>query len=91
MSISLSSLVDNLSKIYKKECKKCMEKEKTISEGKFIGIEGNKLSYRYKRCNDKSDKPINDLIKKFPNIYKFCNGDVNKFGLLLRKGVYTYE
>ena len=24
-------------------------------------------------------------------IYEFCNGDINKFILLLRKGVYPYE
>ena len=35
--------------------------------------------------------PINGLIKKFPNINKFCNGDINKFVLLLKKGVYPYE
>ena len=27
----------------------------------------------------------------FSNIYQFCNGDINKFVLLLRKGVYLYE
>ena len=31
------------------------------------------------------------LIKKFPRIYKLCNGNLNKFVLLLRKGVYPYE
>ena len=31
------------------------------------------------------------LIEKFPNTYKFCNGDLNNFSLLLRKGVYPYE
>ena len=36
-------------------------------------------------------KTINALIKKFPNTYKFCNNDINKFILLLRKGVYPYE
>ena len=36
-------------------------------------------------------KPVNGLIKKFPNTYEFCNGDINKFILLLRKGVYPYE
>ena len=24
-------------------------------------------------------------------MYQFCNGDINKFVLLLRKGVYPYE
>ena len=30
-------------------------------------------------------------MKKFSRTYKFCNGDLNKFILLLRKGVYPYE
>ena len=36
-------------------------------------------------------KPINGLIKKFRNTYKFCNNDINKFILLLKKRVYPYE
>ena len=51
MSASLSSLVDNLTEISKKESRK-------------------------------------ELIEKFPNTYQFCNKDLNKFALLLRKGVY---
>ena len=35
--------------------------------------------------------PINRLIKKFPNLYQFCNEDINKFVLLLRKGFYPCE
>ena len=35
--------------------------------------------------------PINRLIKKFLNVYQFCNEDINKFALLLRKSVYLYE
>ena len=31
------------------------------------------------------------LIKKFRSLYQFCDGDLNKFILLLRKGVYPYE
>ena len=38
-----------------------------------------------------SNKPINELIEKFPNTYQLCNKDNNKFILLLRKGVYPYE
>ena len=30
-------------------------------------------------------------MKKFPRTYKFCDGNLNKFVLLLRKGVYPYE
>ena len=32
-----------------------------------------------------------DLIKIFGSIYKFCNKVVNKFILLIRKGIYSYE
>ena len=32
-----------------------------------------------------------ELINKFSSIYDFCKGDINKFILLLRKGVYPYE
>ena len=30
-------------------------------------------------------------MKKFKNRYSSCNNDLNKFILLLRKGVYPYE
>ena len=42
---------------------------------------------RCKQCK----KLIEGLIKKFPSVYQFCNGDLNKFILLLQKGVYPYE
>ena len=42
-------------------------------------------------CKKRQSKPINELIKKFSNTYEFCNGDINKIILLLRKGVYPYE
>ena len=32
-----------------------------------------------------------DLIEKFPRTYKFCNSNLNKFVLLLKKGAYLYE
>ena len=44
-----------------------------------------------KICNGTSNKSINNLIGKFSRMHKFCNGDLNKFVLLLRKGVYPYE
>ena len=34
---------------------------------------------------------MNELIKKFSNTYRFYNKYINKFVLLLRKGVYPYE
>ena len=49
------------------------------------------MIYKCKECKDKSDKLITPLIVRFPSRYQFCNGDNNKFALLLRKGVYPYE
>ena len=67
-------------------------KEKNIrSECEFIGFKNNRLNYKCKECNKTSAKSVNDLIEKFPTTYKFCNGNLNKFVLLLRKGVYPYE
>ena len=36
-------------------------------------------------------EPINELIKTFSGTHKFCNNDLNKFILSLRKAVYPYE
>ena len=68
-----------------------MERKIIRSECEFIGLKGNKLKYKCKECNDISTKSINELIEKFSRTYKFCNSDLNKFVLLLRKGVYPYE
>ena len=40
---------------------------------------------------DYSNKLDKKLKKKFKNTLKFSNNDINKFILLLRKGVYPYE
>ena len=75
----------------KKECKGCEERRKIKSVCKFIGLENNKLNYKSKECKKRLLKPMNGLIERFPNIYQFCNEGINKFVLLLRKGVYPYE
>ena len=92
MSTSLSRLADNLSEIYKKECKGCKEiKKKIKSVCDFIGRKNNKLHCKYKKCEKRWLKSINGLIKKFTNIHQFCNGEIKEFVLLLRKGIYPYE
>ena len=91
MSTSLSSLVDSLSEIYKKEGKGCKQRKKIKSVCNFIGLENNELNYKCKEYKKRWLKPTNELIKKFPNVYQFCNGVINKFILLLRKGAYPYE
>ena len=45
MSTALSSLVDNLSEIYKKECKACMGRKNIKSECDFIEFKNNRLNY----------------------------------------------
>ena len=92
MSASLSDLVDNLSGLfYSIKSKSCMKKMKINSECCFVGLKNNRLIYRCKDFKEGRKRPIEKLIRKFPSIYQFCNGNLNKFILLLRKGVYPYE
>ena len=50
------------------------------------------LIYRRFNCKKNYGKEINkELIKRFASAYKFCNNDLNKLVMLLRKGVYPYE
>ena len=51
-----------------------------------------KLIFRYFSCKKNYEKDFNkELIKRFANTCSFCSKDLNKFILLLRKGVYPYE
>ena len=87
MSTSLSSLVDNLSDgLHSNKCTNCK------SSLDYMKVGNNQLIFKCLHCNKNYDNDFNEeLINRFPNIYKFCNGDINKFVLLLRKGVYLYE
>ena len=66
-------------------------KKKIRPECEFIGLKNNRLNYKCKKCSETSAKSVNVLIEKFPRTCKFCNGNLNKFVLLLRKVVYPYE
>ena len=85
MSASLSDLIDNLSEgLYK--CTNCK-----LHLG-YISIKDNQILVRCFSCKKNCEKDFNkELIKRFANTYKFCNKDLNKFILLLRKGVYANE
>ena len=49
-------------------------------------------NFMYFECKKDYKKDFNkELIKRFANIYEFCNEDINKFILILRKDVYPYE
>ena len=87
MSSSLSKLVDNLSEgIHSNKCVDCN------SCLDYIKIKNKKLLLKCFNCNAYYIKKINkDLIKKFKNTYSFRNNDIDKFVLLLRKGLYPYE
>ena len=88
MSSSLSKLVDNLSeRIHNNKCVDCK------SNLDYVRVTKNeKLLLKCFNCNNYYKKKFNkDLIKKFKNTYSFCNNDLNKFILLLKKGLYPSE
>ena len=69
-----------------------LKKEKKISVNcEFVRFKNGRLNYKCKECKKSCTKVANESIKNFPTLYKFCNGDLNKFFLLLRKGIYPYE
>ena len=96
MSSSLSKLVDNLSEgIHNNKCADCK------SNLDYIKIKNEKLILECYNCKQRYRKKFNkELITRFASTYEFCNNDttgsssserINKFILLLRKGVYPYE
>ena len=90
---SLLILVDSFKVNYQTLLITCLklERKNIRSECESIGLKNNRLNYKCKECNRTSAKSVNDLIEKFPTTYKFCNSNLNKFVLLLRKNVYPYE
>ena len=87
MSSSLPKLIDNLSEGLhnnkRLDCESCLDYMKTKTEKLILKCFNRKQHY---------EKDFNkELIKRFASTYKFCNGNLNKFILLLRKGLYPYE
>ena len=89
MSTSLSNLEDNLSEgIHDNgKCTKCNSSLENISVSK----KGRLLFECFDCKKGYTRKSYKKLTKKFNNTYNFCNGDIDKFVLLLRKGIYPYE
>ena len=87
MSTSLSNLVNNLSDgVHNDKCTDCK------SYLDYMTTKTEKLIFRCFECKNNYEKDFNkELIKRFANIYEICDGDINKFILLLRKSVYPYE
>ena len=87
MSSSLSNLVDNLSEGL--HCDKCIDCKSCLD---YMSVKDDQLIFRCFECKKNYKKDFNkELIKRFAYIYEFCNEDINKCVLLLRKGVYLYE
>ena len=58
----------------------------------YITTKDEQLIFRCFRCKKNHEKNFNEeLIQRFANTYEFCNGGLNRFILLLRKGVSPYE
>ena len=84
---SLSKLVDNLTdNIHNDKCDKCK------SNLCFVNAMNEKLISKCIDCEKEYEKEFNkELMERFANTYKFCDNDLNKFLILLRKGVYPYR
>ena len=87
MSTSLSSLVDNLSDGF--HYNKCIDCKSSVDD---MITRDDQLIIRCYECKKNYQKDfIKDLINRFANIYEFCNKDINRFILLLKKGINQYE
>ena len=52
----------------------------------------DQLIFRCFECKKSYKKDFDkELIKRFANTFEFCNKDISKFILLLRKDTYPYE
>ena len=83
---SLSNLADNLTEAIRKI--KCKDYDCFLE---YESVKDNLIKYKCLTCNKNySNKIDEELKKRFKNTIKFSNDNINKFILLLRKGVYKY-
>ena len=58
----------------------------------FVNAVNGKLIFKCIDCEKEYEKEFNkELLERFSNTYEFCDDDLNKFLILLRKGVYPCE
>ena len=50
------------------------------------------LTFMCMNCDKNYEKKFNEyLFNRLKNAYQFCDRDIDKFCLIVRKGVYPYE
>ena len=83
---SFRFMATSLSYIHNDKCIKCK------SNLCFVRTMNEKLIFKCIDYEKEYEKEFNEeLMERFANTYKFCDNDLNKFIILLRKGVYPYE
>ena len=88
MPMRLSKLIDNLSEGTHNntcaDCRSCLDYMRSTKNEKLILKCFDCETYYRKKISK-------ELIKRFASTYEFFNKNLNKFILLLRKGVYPYD
>ena len=89
---SLIQSINKISQIDEKIMKICKKEQENNSVDSMRSIVSS-LSQSIDKVSVIINKKISyaSLIEKFHNTYQLCNNDIDKFDLLLRKGIYPYE
>ena len=79
------NLVDNLTS----KVNACIDYKSCFG---FMNVKDGLLIFDFSESSKNHKKMFDkDLAKEFKNKYKFCDRDINKFCLMLRKVVYAYK
>ena len=83
MVISLSNFTE---KLHNGKCEHC----KCYLE--YVNTKNGLLIFKCVDCNRNFEqKFVENLMKQFAYAYRFCNGNINTFGLILLKYLEPYE
>ena len=62
-----------------------LQKKKIQVQCKLIGFKNDGLHYKCEVCGKERVKLINEAVKNFPILYRFCKGNLNKFFFVAKK------